>query len=101
MALIINYTHSFNRPNDNTVVGSTALAKRNNEVTLHAFWEAFIIKMQEQDEYSLTRSVVVPRNDITSSGITSKMGMISKPHMLISHSINGKNTHLVYSSYID
>lgn len=31
----INYTHSFNRPNDNTVVGSTALA-RNNEVTLSA-----------------------------------------------------------------
>lgn len=27
----INYTHSFNNPNDNTVVGSTALA-RNNEV---------------------------------------------------------------------
>src|SRR6201991_5347318 len=29
----INYTHSFNRPNDNTVVGSTALA-RDNEVQL-------------------------------------------------------------------
>src|ERR1700754_3291017 len=29
----INYTHSFNHPNDNTVVGSTALA-RNNEVQL-------------------------------------------------------------------
>src|SRR5215203_2922245 len=31
----VNYTHSFNNPNDNTVVGSTALA-RNNEVELSA-----------------------------------------------------------------
>jgi hypothetical protein len=30
----VNYTHSFNHPNDNTVVGSTALA-RDNEVQLH------------------------------------------------------------------
>src|ERR1700759_2182074 len=29
----VNYTHSFNHPNDNTVVGSTALA-RDNEVQL-------------------------------------------------------------------
>src|ERR1044072_4289806 len=29
----LNYAHSFNSPNDNTVVGSTALA-RNNEVQL-------------------------------------------------------------------
>ncbi|MEL4419533.1 hypothetical protein, partial [Shewanella algae] len=33
--LDVNYTHSFNKPNDNTVVGSTALA-RNNEVQLSA-----------------------------------------------------------------
>ncbi len=31
----LNYTHSFNNPIDNTVVGSTALA-RNNEVQLAA-----------------------------------------------------------------
>jgi len=31
----VNYTHSFNSPNDNTVVGSTALA-RNNEINLSA-----------------------------------------------------------------
>ena len=31
----VSYTHSFNNPNDNTVVGSTALA-RNNEVQLQA-----------------------------------------------------------------
>jgi len=29
----VNYTHSFNNPNDNTVVGSTALA-RDNEIQL-------------------------------------------------------------------
>src|ERR1700748_3902283 len=29
----VNYTHSFNNPNDNTVVGSTALS-RDNEVQL-------------------------------------------------------------------
>ena len=33
--LDVNYTHSFNNPNDNTVVGSTALA-RNNEVQVSA-----------------------------------------------------------------
>ena len=33
--LDVSYTHSFNNPNDNTVVGSTALA-RNNEIQLSA-----------------------------------------------------------------
>ena len=31
----VSYTHSFNNPNDNTVVGSTAMA-RNNEIQLNA-----------------------------------------------------------------
>lgn len=62
----VNYTHSFNRPNDNTVVGSTALA-RNNEVQLSAlhiggdcYYKGARARLMMQFG---TRSVVVPRND--------------------------------------
>ncbi len=62
----INYTHSFNNPNDNTVVGSTALA-RNNEVQLSAlhfggdfYYEGARARVMTQFG---TRSIVVPRND--------------------------------------
>ena len=62
----INYTHSFNNPNDNTVVGSTALA-RNNEVQLSAlhfggdlYYKGARARIMTQFG---TRSVVVPRND--------------------------------------
>ncbi|SHN25789.1 Putative beta-barrel porin-2, OmpL-like. bbp2 [Chitinophaga sp. CF418] len=62
----INYTHSFNKPNDNTVVGSTALA-RNNEVQLSAlhFGGDFYYKgarARVMTQFG-TRSIVVPRND--------------------------------------
>lgn len=66
--LDINYTHSFNRPNDNTVVGSTALA-RNNEVTLSQvslggdfMYENIRARVMMQLG---TRSIVVPRNDFS------------------------------------
>lgn len=62
----INYTHSFNRPNDNTVVGSTALA-RNNEIQLSAlhFGGDFSYKNARARFMTQfgTRSIVVPRND--------------------------------------
>ena len=61
-----NYTHSFNRPIDNTVVGSTALA-RNNEVQVSFAgiggefnYENAHAKIMTQFG---TRSIVVPRND--------------------------------------
>ena len=62
----VNYTHSFNNPNDNTVVGSTALA-RNNEVQLSAlhFGGDFNYKgarARFMTQFG-TRSIVVPRND--------------------------------------
>lgn len=62
----VNYTHSFNKPNDNTVVGSTALA-RNNEVQLSAlhFGGDFNYKgarARIMTQFG-TRSIVVPRND--------------------------------------
>lgn len=64
--LDINYTSSFNKPNDNTVVGSTALA-RNNEVQLSALhfggdfnYEGARARFMTQFG---TRSQVVPRND--------------------------------------
>lgn len=64
--LDINYTYSFNRPIDNTVVGSTALA-RNNEFQISAlhFGGDFQYKgarARFMTQFG-TRSVVVPRND--------------------------------------
>jgi hypothetical protein len=62
----VNYTHSFNNPNDNTVVGSTALA-RNNEIQLSSAnlggefnYEGARAKIMMQFG---TRSTVIPRND--------------------------------------
>ena len=64
----VNYTYSFNNPNDNTVVGSTALT-RNNEVTLSAlhFGGDFNYKNARARFMTQfgTRSVVVPRNDVS------------------------------------
>lgn len=64
----VNYTHSFNHPNDNTVVGSTALA-RDNEVQLSQlsiggdlFYEHARARIMLQFG---TRSQVVPRNDLS------------------------------------
>lgn len=64
----VNYTHSFNTPNDNTVVGSTALA-RNNEVELSALhfggdlnYEGARARFMTQFG---TRSSIVPRNDLS------------------------------------
>ncbi|MEN9346817.1 MAG: hypothetical protein RLZZ77_328 [Bacteroidota bacterium] len=66
--LDINYTHSFNNPIDNTVVGSTALA-RNNEMQLSAlhFGGDFQYKgarARVMTQFG-TRSTVVPRNDFS------------------------------------
>lgn len=62
----LSYTHSFNRPNDNTVVGSTALA-RNNEVQLQALHFGGDFNYDNARARFLTqfgmRSIVVPRND--------------------------------------
>jgi hypothetical protein len=63
-----NYTHSFNNPNDNTVVGSTALA-RNNEMELSGvhlggdftFGNA---RGRVMTQFG-TRSTLVPRNDFS------------------------------------
>jgi len=66
--LDVNYTYSFNNPNDNTVVGSTALA-RNNEVQLSAlhFGGDFNYKgarARIMTQFG-TRSQVIPRNDLS------------------------------------
>jgi Putative beta-barrel porin-2, OmpL-like. bbp2 len=64
----INYTYSFNNPIDNTVVGSTALA-RNNEVQLSAlhFGGDFNYKNARARLMTQfgTRSILVPRNDFS------------------------------------
>ena len=64
----LNYTHSFNNPNDNTVVGSTAVA-RNNEVQLsHLLLGGDFNYGSAHARVMLqfgTRSVVIPRNDVS------------------------------------
>jgi hypothetical protein len=64
----LSYTHSFNNPNDNTVVGSTALA-RDNEVQLSALhiggdFNYLNAHARIMTQFG-TRSVVVPRNDLS------------------------------------
>lgn len=64
----VNYTYSFNNPNDNTVVGSTALA-RNNEVQVSAVhfggdFEFNGARARIMTQFG-TRSTVVPRNDFS------------------------------------
>jgi hypothetical protein len=61
-----NYTHSFNNPNDNTVVGSTALA-RNNEVQVSSANIGGDFNYKGARAHIVmqfgTRSTVIPRND--------------------------------------
>ena len=62
----INYTHSYNNPNDNTVVGSTALA-RNNEMEVSAVHLGGDFNYRNARAHIVTqfgtRSTVIPRND--------------------------------------
>lgn len=68
MMIDVNYTHSFSNPIDNTVVGSTALA-RNNEVQLsHLSLGGDFIYKNAHARVMLqmgTRSIVIPRNDLS------------------------------------
>lgn len=61
-----NYTHSFNDPIDNTVVGSTALA-RNNEMQVSGVYLGGDFNYKQARAHIVTqfgtRSIVVPRND--------------------------------------
>lgn len=61
-----NYTHSFNNPIDNTVVGSTALA-RNNEIQISYVGLGGDFNYKNARARIMTqfgtRSIVVPRND--------------------------------------
>jgi hypothetical protein len=61
-----SYTHSFNNPNDNTVVGSTALA-RNNEIQISGVYLGGEFNYKNAHARVITqfgtRSIVVPRND--------------------------------------
>jgi hypothetical protein len=63
-----NYTHSFNDPIDNTVVGSTALA-RNNEMQVSAVHLGGDFNYNGARAHIVTqfgtRSTVIPRNDFS------------------------------------
>ncbi len=63
-----NYTYSFNNPNDNTVIGSTALA-RNNEVQISSVnlggdFNYNNARARIMTQFG-TRSTVIPRNDLS------------------------------------
>lgn len=64
----VNYNYSFNNPNDNTVVGSTAMA-RHNEVQLSALHLGGDFTYKNAHARIMTqfgtRSTVVPRNDFS------------------------------------
>jgi hypothetical protein len=64
----ISYTHSFNNPIDNTVVGSTALV-RNNEIQLSALHLGGDFSFKNARARLMTqfgtRSISVPRNDLS------------------------------------
>lgn len=64
----VNYTQSNHRPIDNTVVGSTALA-RNNEIQLSAAHLGGDFQFEHARAHIVTqfgtRSTVVPRNDLS------------------------------------
>lgn len=64
----MNYTHSFNNPNDNTVVGSTALARNNEvEVSFASFGGDFNYKNARAHITTQfgTRTTLIPRNDLS------------------------------------
>lgn len=63
-----NYTYSFNNPNDNTVVGSTALARNNEmQVSCASIGGEFNYEGARARIFTQfgTRSTVVPRNDFS------------------------------------
>jgi hypothetical protein len=63
-----NITHSFNNPNDNTVVGSTALARNNEMQISSANFGGDFNYNNARARIMLqfgTRSTVVPRNDLS------------------------------------
>ena len=63
-----NYTYSFNDPNDNTVVGSTALARNNEmQVSCASLGAEFNYEGARGKVFTQfgTRSTVVPRNDFS------------------------------------
>ena len=66
--LDLNYTRSFNNPNDNTVIGSTAVA-RNNEIQLsHLLLGGDFVYGNAHARVMMqfgTRSIVIPRNDLS------------------------------------
>ena len=68
LMLDLNYSYSFNNPNDNTVVGSTVLA-RNNEVQLsHLLLGGDFVFKNAHARVMLqsgTRAIVIPRNDLS------------------------------------
>ncbi|GAB4091474.1 hypothetical protein GCM10028786_04000 [Flaviaesturariibacter terrae] len=68
LMLDVNYTHSFNNPNDNTVVGSTALARNNEVQVAHLLAGGDFTYDNVHARVMLqmgTRSQVIPRNDLS------------------------------------
>lgn len=68
MMLDVNYNYSFNNPVDNTVVGSTALARSNEiqvpSVNLGGDFHYKNARARVMTQFG-TRSIVVPRNDLS------------------------------------
>ena len=97
----ISYTHSFNNPNDNTVVGSTALA-RNNEVQLSALhiggdFNYLNARARFMTQFG-TRSTVVPRNDYSPFRGQYQLASI---YQYLSEAYAGYHFNIMYGINID
>jgi hypothetical protein len=95
------YTHSFNNPIDNTVVGSTAVA-RNNEVQLSGLYFGGDLNYKNARarfmlQFGL-RSIVVPRNDLSPYHGQFKMADV---YRYLSEAYAGYHFNILYGINID
>lgn len=99
--LDINYTYSFNNPNDNTVVGSTALA-RNNEIQLSALHFGGDFNYKDARARFMTqfgtRSQIIPRNDLSPYRGQYQLGNV---YRFLSEAYAGYHINKLYGINID
>lgn len=97
----VSYTHSFNDPNDNTVVGSTALA-RNNEVQLQAMhiggdFNYLNARARFMTQFGM-RSIVIPRNDYS---VYRGQYQLANVYRYLSEAYAGYHINALYGINID
>lgn len=99
--LDVNYTHSFNNPIDNTVIGSTALA-RNNEVQLSALHFGGDFSYNGAHARVMTqfgtRSNLMPRGDVS---VYKGQYQLANVYRYLSEAYTGYHFNKMYGINID